>query len=186
MNRLPVFFFCLSLLTASAVAAQSVHTLAFEFQAYPTGLIPGLTFEHGFGARHSLHARLGYNWIRHGDKGVQDKEWGDGLGGTLGYRYFFRPAWQGWFLGARADFWRSRLHWEDKDAAGAVINAGLSKISVIQPTAEAGYRFPLGANGSWFLAPSAALGVEINVKTDGAKVGEGMILLLGISAGRQF
>lgn len=170
---------------STALTAQSAHSLAFEFQAYPTGLIPGLRFEYGFQARHSLHVRAGYNWIRHGGNGVQDNEWGDGFGGTAGYRYYFRDGWSGWFLGARADAWRSRLHWEDQDANGAVVSDGISKILVMQPTAEAGYLFRLG-KGEWFIAPAAAFGVEVNVKTEGAKVGEGTILLLGVSAGRRF
>lgn len=184
MSRLHFFLFCFFLLPATGLTAQSAHSLAFEFQAYPTGLIPGLRYEYAFHAQHSLHLRLGYNWIRHGDQGVQDHEWGDGFGGTAGYRYFFRPAWKGWFFGARADLWRNRIHWEAKNDAGVVTDRGLSKIVVGQPTAEAGYRFWLG--NAWFLAPAAALGVEINMKTEGAKVGEGLILLLGISAGRQF
>lgn len=172
-------------LAGGGLGAQSVSALAIEFQGYPTGLIPGLRFEYGFRARHSLHLRAGYNWIRHGSNGVQDNEWGDGWGGTAGYRYYFREGWSGWFLGARADVWRNRLHWEDKDAAGAVLTEGVSKITVFQPTAEGGYLFPLGS-GKWFVTPSAAFGMEVNVKTEGAKVGEGAILLLGVSLGRRF
>ncbi len=168
-----------------ALSAQSPLSLAFEFQAYPTGLIPGVRIDYAVKERHCLHARLGYNWVRHRDLGVQDKEWGDGFGGTLGYRYFFKNNRKGWFLGARTDLWRNRIHWEDKDANGNVRSSGLSKITVVQPTAEGGYLFPLGA-GNWFLAPAVAFGVEINVQTQGAKVGEGTILLLGLSAGRWF
>lgn len=168
-----------------ALSAQSNWALAFEFQAYPTGLIPGLRADYQFQRQHSLHIRAGYNWIRHGSNGVQDDERGDGFGGTLGYRYYFRGNWTRWFIGARSDVWRNSLAWQDRANDGTVLNQGTSKITVLQPTAEAGYRFPLGTH-AWFFAPSAALGVEINIKTTGAQVGEGLIVLLGFSLGRNF
>lgn len=168
-----------------ATTQAALHSLAFEFQAYPTGIIPGLRFDYHFKSRHSLHLRAGYNRVRHGDLGVQDNEQGDGFGGTLGYRYYFRKGWSGWFAGARSDVWRNQLDWQDKDDNGAVIGAGTSKIVVLQPTAEAGYLFLLGKS-PWFVAPSLAFGVEINVKTEGAPMGEGTILLLGASVGRRF
>lgn len=174
--------------TQSGAASQSsatLRSLAFEFQAYPTGLIPGLRFDYLFKSRHSLHLRAGYNRVRHGDLGVQDGERGDGFGGTLGYRYYFRKGWSGWFAGPRADIWRNQLDWQDKDDNGAVISSGISKIVVLQPTAEAGYLFLLGKS-PWFVAPSLAFGVEINVKTEGAPMGEGTILLLGVCVGRRF
>lgn len=190
LTFLPVFLLTvhlglagLSAQTPAVPAPASQLGFAFEFQAYPTGLIPGVRADYFFGARHSLSARAGYNWVRHGDQGVQDNEWGDGFGGSLGYRYFFRVGWTNWFLGARSDVWANRMHWEDKDANGQVTGSGLSKIVVVQPTAEGGYLFPLGKNG-WFIAPSVAFGVEINVKTTGADVGEGAIFLLGFSVGK--
>ncbi len=173
--------------TQSGTASQSsatLRSLAFEFQAYPTGLIPGLRFDYHFKSRHSLHLRAGYNRVRHGDLGVQDDERGDGFGGTLGYRYYFRKGWSGWFAGARSDVWRNKLNWQDKDDNGVVIDAGTSKIVVLQPTAEAGYLFFLRKT-LWFVAPSLAFGVEINVKTEGAPMGEGTILLLGVSVGKR-
>ncbi|MCB9314587.1 MAG: DUF3575 domain-containing protein [Lewinellaceae bacterium] len=176
--------FCIFGILPFALSAQSNWAIAFEFQAYPTGLIPGIRADYQFQRHHSLHIRAGYNWIRHGNNGVQDDERGDGFGGTLGYRYYFRENWARWFIGARSDIWRNSLAWKELGNNGAVLNQGTSEITVFQPTAEAGYRFPLG--GSWFVAPSAAFGVEINVKTNGAQVGEGAIFLLGISLGRNF
>ncbi|TNE58008.1 MAG: DUF3575 domain-containing protein, partial [Bacteroidetes bacterium] len=154
-------------------------------QAYPTGLIPGAHAEYLFQQHHCLQTRAGYNLVRHRDLGVQDDERGDGWGGTLGYRYYFREGWSGWFLGARNDIWRNRIDWLDKDDNGTTIDNGTSKIIVVQPTAEAGYRFLLGDSG-WFISPSAAYGIEINVQTNGKDVGEGTIMLIGISAGKRF
>jgi len=174
---------CLIGLFAPAVFAQSPWSLAFEFQAYPTGLIPGFRADYHIGQHQSFHVRAGYNRVRHGANGVQDDERGDGFGGTLGYRYYFLEGWTRWFLGARTDVWRTTLDWQEKDENGNIQSEGTSKLVVLQPTAEAGYRFSLGA-GPWFIAPTAAFGVEINVKTEGAPTGEGLILLLGFSIGR--
>ena len=184
----PILALSLSVLCQSQrIGAQSQHpvSLGFEFQAYPTGLIPGLRLDYHFKSHHSVHMRAGYNWVRHRDLGVQDHEEGDGFGGTLGYRYYFRNGWTGWFGGARCDLWRNQLDWQDKDDNGVVIADGTSRIMVLQPTAEAGYLLLLGKS-PWFLAPSIAFGVEVNVKTEGAPVGEGTILLLGICLGKRF
>lgn len=176
----------LILIFSTALSAQnSSSSIGFEFQAYPTGLIPGLRFDYNFASRHSVHLRGGYNRVRHRDLGVQDNEEGDGFGGTLGYRYYLRKGWAGWFAGARCDVWRNQLDWQDKDDNGVVTGSGTSKITVIQPTAEGGYLFLLGES-PWFLAPSLAFGVEVNVKTEGAPMGEGTILLLGLCVGRRF
>ncbi len=166
-------------------AQSSVFDLNFEFQAYPTGLIPGLRLEKGFADQHAVHLRLGYNWIRHRDLGVQDDERGDGYGFTLGYKYYFREAFQAWFLGARNDIWFNTLDWEDYDAGGNVVDSGTTKITVVQPTAEVGFTFVSG-EGKWTFSPNLAFGYEVNVKTDGAEVGEGAILLLGIKIGPRF
>lgn len=170
----------ITLLGLQALAcAQTTTDLSFEFQAYPTGLIPGIRLEWGFQERHALHLRVGYNWIRHRDLGVHADERGDGFGGTLGYRYFLSQDFRAWFLGLRADIWRNKVAWEDPNASG------VSNIWVLQPTLEGGYLFLLGEN-QWIFAPSLAFGAEINVVTEGAEVGQGLILLLGFSVGKRF
>lgn len=179
------FIFFLFLFSTPAQSQSGVFDLNFEFQAYPTGLIPGLRLEKGFADRHALHLRLGYNWIRHRDLGEHGDERGDGYGFSLGYKYYFRDGFEGWFLGLRDDTWFNTLDWEDYDANDAVINSGTSEIVVVQPTAEAGYTFTLG-NGGWTLTPNVAFGFEINVQTEGADVGQGAILLLGVKVGPRF
>lgn len=155
----------------------------FEFQAYPTGLIPGIRLEKGFAGRHAAHLRLGYNWIRHGSLGKHDDERGDGYGFTLGYKYYFRPVFKGFFAGIRNDIWWNEMHWKNNpDAIDEV--SGTTHITVVQPTVEAGWLFPLG--DSWQLAPSLAFGYEVNVKTEGSPTGEGAILLAGIVLGKRW
>ena len=43
-------------------------SLVFEFQAYPTGIIPGFTYERFFSPRQSLNFRIGRQIIRHRDE----------------------------------------------------------------------------------------------------------------------
>lgn len=164
-------------------AQSSVFDLDFEFQAYPTGLIPGLKLERGFSDHHAVSLRLGYQIIDHRDLGVQDNEEGNGYGFTLGYKYYFKPNFRGLSLGVRNDIWFNEIDWMD-NIGSAVELTGTTKVTVVQPTAEATYLIPVGS--SWVFAPSLAFGYEINVKTEGEPVGEGAILLLGINFGKRF
>ena len=160
-----------------------ITDLSFEFQAYPTGLIPGIQIERGFADKNTIHLRVGYQYIRHRDLGVHEDERGNGFGFTLGYKRYLKENFQGWFLGVRNDIWFNELDWKDNiDLPNEI--SGTSNITVVQPTAEAGYLFKLGENG--FLVPTIAFGVEINVRTEGADVGEGAILLLGFEIGQRF
>ncbi|MCB0625730.1 MAG: hypothetical protein KDC43_17875 [Saprospiraceae bacterium] len=159
--------------------------LSFEFQAYPTGLLPGIRLERGFDDHHALHLRAGYNWVRHRDLGEWDDERGGGFGGTLGYRFYLGEGRQNWFFGARSDLWFNQIDWQDLDDDGNLLAEGTSDIVVLQPTAEAGYLFTFG-NDSWLFAPSLGFGLEINVQTEGEEVGQGAILLLGFTLGKRF
>lgn len=56
---------------------------------------------------------------------------------------------------------------------------GKTKITIVQPTIEAGYAFALGKY--WRLDVNVALGAEINTSSHGEAVGQGAILLWGFS-----
>ncbi len=183
--KIKLWFTCaLACATLVCTAQNGVLDASFEFQAYPTGLIPGIRIEGGFAERHAAHLRLGYTWIRHGDAGKHDDERGKGFGLTLGYRYFFKPeGFRGFFLGARNDFWFNEIDWKN-DVGQAGETSGTTEIIVVQPTVEAGWLFVF--NEKWVLAPTLAFGYEVNVKTEGEPTGEGMIMLAGLSLGRRF
>lgn len=183
-HTITILYFCITLICAT-YAQSGVFDLNLEVQAYPTGIIPGIRLEKGFADQHAVHLRLGYNWIRHRDLGVHDDERGDGFGFTVGYKYYFKEGFEGWFLGLRDDTWFNSLDWEDYDGGGNVTASGTSDIIVVQPTAEGGYTFTLG-DGSWTFTPNVGFGFEVNVKTDGAEVGQGAILLLGVKIGPRF
>jgi len=165
--------FCFCLISK----AQNLD-ISFEFQA-----IPGFRIEKGFQEKNAIHLRLGYNWIRHRDLGVHEDERGNGFGFTVGYKRYFKENYEGFFIGARSDFWFNELDWKDNIDLPTEIS-GTTNITVIQPTAEAGYLFLL--NNNWIFAPNIAFGYEVNVKTEGAPVGEGAILLLGFKIGKRF
>jgi hypothetical protein len=156
--------------------------LAFEFQAYPTGLIPGIRLEKLFKSN-AYHLRLGYNWIRHGDAGVHEDERGSGFGLTLGYKRYFSDQ-DRFFLGARSDIWFNSMDWKNNIGTSNETN-GNTKIVVVQPTAEFGYLVFLQRT-DWYIVPTVAFGVEINTKTKGEPVGEGLVLLVGIQVGKRF
>ncbi|MEO1628618.1 MAG: hypothetical protein AAFV25_25955, partial [Bacteroidota bacterium] len=169
-------------------AQQDVNTsfkdLSIEIQAYPTGVLYGLRFDTGLGAKSSGNVRLGYNMVRHRDLGVNEDERGGGFGGSLGYRYHLSPSKEKWFGGMRTDVWFNEVEW--KNQIGEIDeDKGTTNIVVLQPTVEAGYVLPLG-EGGWFLSPSIAFGFEINVVSDGKDVGQGAILLVGFSFGKRF
>ncbi|MCB0643661.1 MAG: DUF3575 domain-containing protein [Phaeodactylibacter sp.] len=184
MPRLMLLITCL--LAGVQLAGQSLRLsptdISLEFQVYPTGFLPGIRIDQNFGKHHALHLRGGLNLINHRDLGVQDDERGSGYGGTFGYRYYFPSDFQGWFLGLRADVWRNTIEWKNfSDLPGA----GTTRLWVLQPTLEGGYLFLL-ANQTWFISPSLGFGVEVNVVTEGAETGQGLILLLGCSSGIRF
>ena len=171
-------------LLCRAQIERSQTNISVEFQAYPTGLVPGVRIAKLFKEQHALHFRLGYNWIRHRDLGVHEDERGDGFGFTLGYRQYFSPNHEKYFVGVRSDFWFNELIWKDNIGGGNEIT-GVSNIRVIQPTLEAGHLFLL-SDGSTFVSPSVAFGFEVNIKTEGEEVGQGAILLVGLSLGKRF
>jgi len=150
----------------------------FEFQAYPTGLIPGIRLEKGLNEKLAFHLRLGYNYVDHRDLGVQDDEKGVGYGFTLGWKRYLKDINGGFYLGARNDIWFNSIDWQSDDSG--TLEIGTTKIIVVQPTAEGGFLF---TKNNFLFAPTVSFGYEINVKTDGKDVGEGAILLIGINVG---
>lgn len=147
-----------------------------EVQAYPAGVIPGLRFSYNLSGTSDINVRLGLNIADREDNGEHDNEEGEGPGFSVGWRKYQAENQSKWFLGLRADVWFLEIDWEDTLDR---IAAGTTDITVFQPTIEAGYRF--GSGNGWSLTPTLAFGYEINVETDGEDVGEGAILLGGIS-----
>lgn len=167
-----LFIFCLS---ANEALAQRTD-FGFEFQAYPTGLIPGFSLDKSLSEKGDLYFRVGYNFIRHRDLGKHEDERGDGFGFSVGYKQYLKDAGQGWRLGLKNDLWWNTIDWTEGN------DTGETKISVVQPTLELSYVMP---KGGILITPSIAFGYEINYKTEGEPTGEGAILLVGFQLAKR-
>jgi hypothetical protein len=156
-----------------ATVAQAAEPYA-EVRAYPSGVIVsgGALFETG--KRDELGVSLAYNRAERGNAGRHDDESGDGIGIGVSGQRFLRTTRAGWFYGARAELFRLGIDWKDPGN-----RQGSSQITVLQPTARIGYRWV--AQQRWNIDAAASLGAEINLATQGEKVGEGAIALIGIA-----
>ena len=116
---------------------------------------------------HRLLAHVGYNATDRRDWGKHESESGGGFGIGAGWT---RPVRGRWLAGLRVDTWWMQIDWTDPGSEGT------TDVTVFQPTAVAGYRWPAG---SWELEATLAVGGEFNVESSGEDVGEGWILLAG-------
>lgn len=158
------------------------YDLGVEVQQYPTGFLYGVRGEIGWTPYHAIDWRVGYNLLDHKDFGEHESEKGGGFGFTLGYRKYFKPTNQGWFLGIRSDLWWNEVSWKDNIGKADEV-VGTTKITVFQPTAIGGYGFLFN---NLLITPTVAFGGEFNIKTKGEKVGQGSIFLWGINLAYRF
>lgn len=161
-------------LASSGIQLRAQHQIGLECQVYPTGIIPSVNYAMPVSQAGSLEFRVGYNIVDHRDLGVQDDEKGGGFGGSVGYAH---AIWKGIRLGVRADVWWNTIDWK-MDPGTIMEVAGTSDVTVFQPTTTLDYPIHFGA---WSLVPRIAFGAEINVQTNGEEVGQGAILLGGVS-----
>lgn len=149
----------------------NTNDIGGEYQWYPSGRLASLHVAFNAIWHHSVLVSLGYNKIN----SEKDIEKGSAWGGAIGYRYYFRQLPHKFFVGARAGLWRKKIDWAQD------LEAGETTTWTFQPTFEIGYTFIVK---DWaFITPSISNGVEINIQTEGEKVGQGFITLIGISAG---
>lgn len=155
------------------------NAFGLEFQAYPTGLIPSLRYEHALSNHDFVLVRIGYNWFRHRDLGIHDNEKGDGIGFSIGYKKRLALNASAWSFSFKNDFWWNKVAWYDVSSSNQKIT-GETDLVVLQPSIEAAYQLEI--TDTFTIAPSIAFGFEWNVKTKGEPTGEGAILLIGIQA----
>jgi len=181
--------FCLLLAFTSTVFAQGGmierppvnHKLGLEFQAYPAGLMPGISYALGIGADHEFHLRAGMNFAKRNDWGVQLDERGSGYGVTMGYRYRFQ-LWNELFsIGPRCDIWDMDINFIDTRVMAPWVVRSETEILVVQPTLELAWWKRFG-DSPFEMGLSLSNGYEINVRTRGLPVGEGFITLVGLNA----
>ena len=167
-----LFFHCAK---SQEELGYNTNDIGGEFQWYPSGKIASLHVAFNAIMHHSVLVRVGYNKINRDDNSEKDIEKGSALGGGIGYRYYFRLLPHKLFVGARADLWRMKIDWAEG------LQTGQTTTWTVRPTFEIGYTFIIK---DWaFITPSISNGMEINLKTEGEKVDQGFITLIGISAG---
>jgi hypothetical protein len=156
-----------------------------EVQLYPAGVIGGLHARTIVGPGEFVTARLAANVTDRRDWGEQDDEEGAGWGGGLGYRQYFDPkidgesnSGAGFLWGARLDVWDLEIDWIDQPGQPGE-TSGSTDVIVLQPTAEIGYGFDLSSG--WRGEVVLGAGFEINVDEKGRDVGDGPILLIGVT-----
>lgn len=194
MNQIRLLFLILllSLLNPGYGNAQNAKNLGIDTRAYPAGVILGVRGGVDLGSHNEINLHIGYNITRRGDFGKKDNEEGGGPGFGLSYKHYLPGKLDRLFLGVRADMWFMDIDWsERREVCGTVppcieqeVN-GTTKITVLQPTLQAGYNL-LKNSSEWILTPSVSFGYEINIRTRGEEVGEGAILLGGLSIGYKF
>lgn len=183
---MPFRFVSIWLLVASVavpeVGAQAPQLRA-EAQGYPAGLI--MSGQLGLAVAPATRVLLiaGYNTTDRRDWGTQDDETGSGPGFGLAARRYFGADDTGVHLGLRADLWFLDIDWQREAPVGPVV-FGTTAVVVLQPTGQIGYTWGFAEN-RWCLDLTVALGVEINVRTEGEPVGEGAILLGGLGLSYQ-
>lgn len=180
--KTPATTLLLSLAAILAACASSPEPMGplqtgVEVQAYPAGIIPGLHLRKTISDQDVIHARLAANITDRQDFGEHDDESGSGFGGGIGWRRIHEgsnPASpNGFHYGARLDLWSLDIDWKDPGRSGS------TDILVLQPSAEIGYGWTHVSLGR--LEATLGLGVEVNVDTQGEDVGEGAILLFGLT-----
>jgi len=160
---------------SAAVPAQAEQFEPFgEIRGYPSGVIftggLGLPLSNNYYG--SLHA--GYNVAERGNNGEFDDESGGGFGFGGTVDRYFGPNQTGWFAGGRLE-----LFFLEIDYRGP--GSGTSDITVFQPTVRGGYAWRFGNSGQYGVQLAVSAGAEINVATSGPEVGEGAIVLGGVS-----
>ena len=163
-----LFFHCAK---SQEELGYNTNDIGGEFQWYPSGKITSLHVAFNAIMHHSVIVRLGYNQINRDNNIEKGSAWG----GAIGYRYYFRLLPHKFFVGARAGLWRTKIDWAQD------LETGETMTWTVQPTFEIGYTFII--NDWAFITPSISSGVDINLKTEGEKVEQGFITLIGISAG---
>lgn len=188
MHYRVMMFAVLIFLSSCAIASENMkvtgektHYLGVEFQAYPAGMMPGITYAFAWNEAHEINFRAGMNFAKRNDWGVQMDERGSGFGVTLGYRYRFHVWNEVFSIGPRCDVWDLDIDYVDTRFQGPMERRSTTEILVVQPTLELAWWKQLG-DSRFDLGVSLSNGYEINVKTEGLPVGEGFITLVGINA----
>lgn len=182
MSRCLVLVLILASLSLSGQELRQGNELevGLDIQWYPAGWLIGPIAQYHPRPHHVFFSKLGINLAnRHDWSGLNDDEKGVGYGGSLGYRYYFKPEMNSIFLGARGELYNTFIDWRN-DMGKPNETSGTTQIFVYQPSFELGYWFRV-PNSPWCATISGGAGMEINLVTKGKPVGEGGMWLATFS-----
>ncbi len=128
---------------------------------------------------HSIVLSAGFKTVYRHIDGTHNNERGKGLGGSLGYRYYFSVLPQRFFLGARCDLWSMTMY----RTADPTISI---RMSILQPKLELGYTFII--NDKVFITPYLAYSklISHNTSEDKYVYGNGYEPIIALSGGLRF
>ena len=163
---------------------RSPFIVGMSVQGYPAGGILTLKMAREVSIADVVSVYAGFNTTDRGAWGKFANEKGGGWGFGFAwrrYRLISRAGQKsrirtGWFFGGRTDLWYLDIDWR---TAGRPAQTGSTSVTVLQPTGQVGHTWLL-YDDHLSIDAIAALGAEINIKTDGDPVGEGAIMLGGI------
>ena len=171
-------FVLLSSLRAQDIGFRTTD-IGGEYQHYDRGSIYNLHVAFNAKLNHSILVRLGYNQVSRYQ--VDDHtEFGNGWGGGIGYRYYFKPFPYKLFIGARVDIWSMKIHMDFSPANGPAYFP--QNTAIVHPALETGYTFVI--NDMVFFTPNISAGFHTDfgqLKT--VRYGNGFVTTFGASAG---
>ena len=175
--------FILLLLLCKSTFAQYPNSYAIgsSAQIYPSGLIVNGHFGFNISRQDMIYLFGGYNFVDRQDYGEHDKESGTGYGFGLSWRHYRYPYKSGLSLGGRLQVWIMSLDWENSEPQ----STGVTDLVVLQPTLQLAYSY-LFAGEYFSLDALIAAGGDINLQTKGDKIGQNIILLIGVAISFQF
>ncbi len=182
-----------------AVSIENQVYPAGFIHIYPTALVNGLRLDYGVSDKVSVFVRGAYSVTDRKDWGVFENEKGRGVGLGLGYEQRTPFLSTNLFVGLSANFWFMQVDWQGWSFPNCldvytpeecalmdfipIRTEGATNVIVFQPALNTSYLVKLGP--AVFLKPSLSLGIEVNVKTRGNTVGQGLVLLSGLQLGVQ-
>lgn len=146
----------------------------------------GVVVEYGFGyyVQHGLRAGVSYRSSALGESDLHAFERGDGLGGSIGYRYYQKAPTHGLLVGANAAAWQ--MEYEHIDISGLASFTEFSELTRLYAYLEVGYRWL--STGGLQAEVSLGYGTDRTVwlQSDDEPVRERWSPSLQISAGWKF
>ncbi len=175
-----VALFCLSITVRSQDLGYNTKDAGIDYLWVKDS--PGIDLQLAFNAKvhHSIITSLGYKEVWRPIPNTHNNEKGKGIGGSLGYRYYFKVIPKGIYLGVRAHVWSLAMY---RTADNTAKNTNLT---IGQPSAEIGYTAVINDIAFFTLYYSAGKQFQISAADNAYGYGKGSISAFGISGGIRF